>query len=231
LSDSVFIGNYGFTLGGAGGVLYLGHASQKTTLTRCAFSGSGLPGNTNVRNHGEITLAAGSLAMTNVLVGATANTNAVEILSGTLAACNVTIAGAVNGYGIWKAGGTATLKNSIMWGNSAGGVGGASGSLSATYTASQQTLPGTGNFVGDPLFADGTYYHLKSRGGCYAGGYFTGGAWQRSPVSSPCIDAGDGSPFGAEPKYNGKRINLGAYGNTPVASITYRPEGAVMILR
>ncbi len=231
LSDSVFIGNYGFTLGGAGGVLYLGHASQKTTLTRCAFSGSGLPGNTNVRNHGEITLAAGSLAMTNVLVGATANTNTMEILSGTLAACNVTIAGAVNGYGIWKAGGTATLKNSIIWGNSAGGVGGASGSLSATYTASQQTLPGTGNFVGDPLFADGTYYHLKSRGGCYAGGYFTGGAWQRSPVSSPCIDAGDGSPFGAEPKYNGKRINLGAYGNTPVASITYRPEGAVMILR
>ena len=48
----------------------------------------------------------------------------------------------------------------------------------------------------------------------------------------PAIDAGDpNAPFDAEPYNNGKRLNLGAYGNTPVASISYRPPKTLIIVR
>ena len=52
------------------------------------------------------------------------------------------------------------------------------------------------------------------------------------PVMGPAIDAGDpNAPFDAEPYNNGKRPNLGAYGNTPVASISYRPPITLIIVR
>ena len=68
--------------------------------------------------------------------------------------------------------------------------------------------------VGDPLFADS--YHLKS-----AGGRWNGSTWVADAVTSPCIDAGDpASAYAREPAPNGGRINLGCYGNTPLASKT-----------
>ena len=43
--------------------------------------------------------------------------------------------------------------------------------------------------------------------------------WVKDAVNSPCIDAGDPkSEYKNEPKPNGSRINMGAYGNTPEAS-------------
>ena len=61
--------------------------------------------------------------------------------------------------------------------------------------------PGTGNIHADPQFADADC-HLAS--------------------GSPCIDTGDpADSVGAEPKCNGDRINMGAYGGTPEASKTY----------
>lgn len=83
-----------------------------------------------------------------------------------------------------------------------------------------------------PLFADTVFYHLQSEMGNYAGGYFAGGAWSSSAASSPLIDQGDPlSPYSEEPQPNGRRINMGAYGNTPVASKTRIAAGAVFTIR
>jgi len=80
----------------------------------------------------------------------------------------------------------------------------------------------------DPLFADQTYFHEKSSEGFYANGFFSGGSWSIATEDSPAIDAGDrASTYANEPTPNGRRLNLGAYGNTPVASKTRLPRGSV----
>lgn len=69
----------------------------------------------------------------------------------------------------------------------------------------------------DPLFADSKNgdYHLKS-----TAGRWTGSAWVKDSVSSPCIDAGNpSSDYSNEPEDNGNRINIGRYGNTNYASL------------
>lgn len=51
------------------------------------------------------------------------------------------------------------------------------------------------------------------------------------PRRSPAIDAGDPSrEYGLEPEPNGKRLNLGAYGNTPWATTT-PPPGLMLLLK
>ncbi len=68
----------------------------------------------------------------------------------------------------------------------------------------------------DPAFADPAAgdLHLKSK----AGRWFRG-TWVADQTNSPCIDAGDPlSDWSREPKPNGARINMGAYGNTEQAS-------------
>ncbi|MEI6500853.1 MAG: right-handed parallel beta-helix repeat-containing protein [Armatimonadota bacterium] len=77
-----------------------------------------------------------------------------------------------------------------------------------------------GNISVNPLFynvAAGNF-HEKSKGGRWDRGTKT---WVIDAVHSPCIDAGDPtSAFSKEPKPNGGRINMGAYGNTAYASKT-----------
>ncbi len=99
------------------------------------------------------------------------------------------------------------IRNCIIWGN----VGSGSQNL-AYFQLSDCSAPsysciqawsrgGVENIAYDPYFAnpDGGDYHLST--------------W------SPCIDAGDpSSPFSNEPKPNGARINMGAYGNTSEAT-------------
>jgi len=68
----------------------------------------------------------------------------------------------------------------------------------------------------NPLFASQTKhdYHLKS-----TTGRWNGKTWVKDTVISPCIDAGHPSwSYSHEPKPNGKRINIGRYGNTIYAS-------------
>lgn len=66
----------------------------------------------------------------------------------------------------------------------------------------------------DPLFASISDYHLKS-----PKGRWNGVTWVITRADSPCIDAGDPtSAYSNEPAYNGGRINIGRYGNTPEAS-------------
>ena len=75
---------------------------------------------------------------------------------------------------------------------------------------------GEKNMVADPLFADAENgdFHLRS-----SAGRWTAEGWATDRVTSPCIDAGDPvADYVNEPEPNGRRVNLGAYGNTPQAS-------------
>jgi hypothetical protein len=67
--------------------------------------------------------------------------------------------------------------------------------------------------------------HEKSRVGRW-----TPLGWAVDSAHSPCIDAGDGSAYALEPTPNGRRINMGRYGNTVEASKSI-PAGTVITLR
>jgi hypothetical protein len=74
-----------------------------------------------------------------------------------------------------------------------------------------------------PMFADaaGGDYHLKSERGRYWPAH---GVWVLDDVSSPCIDIGDPNVYPLDERMpNGGRINAGAYGNTPYASMSEWP--------
>lgn len=81
----------------------------------------------------------------------------------------------------------------------------------------------------DPLFANpmGCDLHLKGHGGRW-----TTNGWVRDAVSSPCLDAGDpGLPYYNETAPNGKRIDMGSYGNTIYASRASGYLGMVIVIR
>jgi hypothetical protein len=90
----------------------------------------------------------------------------------------------------------------------------------ARFSCIEQGAQGDGNISEDPLFADPANgdYHLLSEGGRYVPAY---GLWAFDTVTSPCVDAGDPSlDPGAERIPNGGRINMGAFGGTPQASLS-----------
>ncbi|MDD5707129.1 MAG: hypothetical protein PHR35_14495, partial [Kiritimatiellae bacterium] len=92
----------------------------------------------------------------------------------------------------------------------------ANGGGTIAYTCSSPAEPGVSNMDADPLFVDlaSGDLHEKSRSGHWT----PGDVWIVDGAQSPCIDAGDASDFSLEPPPNGRRINMGAYGNTSQAS-------------
>ncbi len=231
IADSHFAGNDSVGRNGIGGALYLADASGNGTMTtlvsRCSFIANG--NTTTNSSWGSIALVSGRLAMTNVLQCATTRERGIDIRGGVAELANVTVADCVNGYGLVVASGaTCSLRNAIVWNNGQGAI---SGSPEVAYSCLQDDVAGDGNFTEDPLFADTDHYHLLSQGGYITGGFFDG-TWTHRRVTSPCIDAGDpAAPFALEPFRNGRRLNLGAYGNTAAASKTYVPLGSSLILR
>jgi hypothetical protein len=105
-------------------------------------------------------------------------------------------------------------------------------------------VPGTGDiFPNDPCFAANGWwntrgtgdpsddkwingdYHLKSQAGRWDP---NNEMWVTDSETSPCIDAGDpNSDWTAELWPHGKRINMGAYGGTPEASMSLSSAGNV----
>jgi len=86
---------------------------------------------------------------------------------------------------------------------------------------------GEGNIDADPCFADpfNGDYHLQSEAGRWEPNIQS---WVQDNVSSPCIDAGDpNSDWTAELWPHGKRINMGAYGGTPEASMSSESVGNI----
>ncbi len=131
---------------------------------------------------------------------------------------NVTVAD--NQFGIAAyAGGNPDISNCILWDNIDGDLFG----CTATYSCVQQGAEGTGNIREDPLFADPEAgdYHLLAEKGRFVPAY---GLWSFDAKTSPCVDAGDPWLYpGAERMPNGGRINMGAFGGTPQASMSEWP--------
>jgi len=97
-------------------------------------------------------------------------------------------------------------------------------SVSGTYST---VTWGEGNINTDPQFANlsGSDYHLKSQVGRWNPTSLT---WVPDLVHSPCIDKGDpNSDWTAELWPHGKRINMGAYGGTPEASMSLSGAGNI----
>jgi parallel beta-helix repeat protein len=132
-----------------------------------------------------------------------------------------------------------TVTNSIIYYNY---VQIESDSATVTYTDVQGGWPGQGNIDAEPCFVEpgfwdlnGTLedvnddfwvqgdYHLRSQAGRWDPNRQT---WVSDVVTSPCIDAGNpDSDCTAELFPNGERINMGAYGGTPQASMSLSGGG------
>ncbi len=143
---------------------------------------------------------------------------------------NLTIAG--NQAGIVAYGGSNPyIVNSIIWGNAKVALSAwqANFNWRVYYSCVDQSIPNkaAGNIRLDPKFVDPKNtgypdYHLKSQWGRYVPGAETWVSTDRE--TSPCLDAGDPSdgPRG-ERVPNGGRIDMGAHGGTPYASLSNGP--------
>jgi parallel beta-helix repeat protein len=150
---------------------------------------------------------------------------------------NCTIASNV-GCGIFSS--NPTVMNSIIYYNSAGtdSVQIDNNAATVTYSDVHGGWQGEGNIDAAPCFAEtgfwnlnGTLddvsddfwvpgdYHLRSQAGRWHAG---SRSWVLDVLTSPCIDAGNpDSDFSAELPPNGNRINMGAYGCTAEASMSF----------
>jgi len=108
------------------------------------------------------------------------------------------------------------ISNSIFWNNTDDDL----FQCEARYSCIERTVPGEGNIDADPLFVDPNNddYHLRSERGRY---WPEHDVWVLDKITSPCVDGGDPAfePLD-EPRPNGDRINMGAYGGTAFASMS-----------
>ena len=224
VESSVFVGNYGYGDGiERGGLIYLAGAGMNGSMVACTGYTNG---NDGVNASGDVCVASGTIAMTNNLI-AYSRGSAIVCEGGSVTVVNCTLVGNTE-WGVDDAGGTVAVKNSIAWGNGSGGID-TSGGAVVSYSCSQEAIAGAGNLNQDPLFVDaaGGDYHLQSEAGSWHGG-----AWARDDNTSPCIDAADPATprTGLEPVPHGGKVNIGAYGNTAQASKT-PIMGAVFMIR
>jgi len=135
---------------------------------------------------------------------------------------NLTITDNRLGISAWG-GGNPDIVNCILWNNADGDL----YHCRARYSCVQQedaVTRDSGNISTDPMFADPANgdYHLKSRYGRYSPDDDT---WVTDSVTSPCIDKGNpGTSPGREYMPHGYKINMGAYGGTPFASLSGWPS-------
>ena len=131
---------------------------------------------------------------------------------------NLTITDNRQGISAWG-GANPDIVNCILWNNPDGDLTHCIANHSCIEEEQASKL-GIGNIRTDPMFADpgSGDYHLKSRHGRFSP---IDDTWLTDSLSSPCIDMGDpGMDTGREQKPHGGRINMGAYGGTPFASLS-----------
>ncbi|KPK43066.1 MAG: hypothetical protein AMJ65_06905 [Phycisphaerae bacterium SG8_4] len=144
------------------------------------------------------------------------------------------------------------VNSNIIVLNRAASVGGIDGASISSYNAfwsneganfGRGATPGAGDIVSEPLFAADGYwdpngtaeesddfwvdgdFHLKSQAGRWSP---ADQAWIADAVTSPCVDLGDpGLDWTEELWPHGRRINIGAYGGTPEASMSLSDIGNV----
>ena len=131
---------------------------------------------------------------------------------------NLTIVGNTSGIVAYEAA-EPNVTNCILWNNSRSDVDGCKPRYSNIQHGAVDTK--ANNMQRDPMFADPQRgdYHLKSRAGRYVAPPLD--TWVTDPVTSPCIDAGNPKDdYRGERMPNGGRIDMGAYGGTPYASLS-----------
>ena len=162
---------------------------------------------------------------------------------------NCTIAdnyGGVDGAGLYLVRSDVGVSNCIIWGNMPQNILVESGDGPIVgYTDIFRGWPGPGNTDREPAFAFPGYwadrndpdmavepthadaiwidgdYHVMSTAGRWDP---LDEAWVIDETTSPCVDAGDpDASWENEPRPNGGRINLGAYGGTAQASMSTGP--------
>jgi hypothetical protein len=197
------------------------------TIAHCTITANG-----GVNAGGGISLEGGSSpALTNCIIannsasmmgGGVYNDNSSPVLTNCVFSGN---SGSFGGGGICCVSGSVTLSNCILWGDSPDEMQVFAGTATVTHSDIQGGLDGEGNIDADPLFADpgSGDYRLKSQAGRWEP---SSSSWVRDDVTSPCVDAGDpGSDWTAELWPHGKRINMGACGGTPQASMSLSEVG------
>jgi hypothetical protein len=123
--------------------------------------------------------------------------------------------------------GDSTIVNSIVWDNTPPQLTDHTSGDGIIYNDIEGGWTGTGNIDIDPCFANpgSSDYHLQSEAGRWEP---SSQSWVMDGVTSPCIDAGDpNSDCTAELWPHGKRINMGAYGGTPQASMSLSTTGNI----
>ncbi len=119
-----------------------------------------------------------------------------------------------------------TLSDSIVWDNEPNEI--LSDETSAfvvQYSDVNEVIDGIGNLVVDPNFASLGYWEHALNPGMVVPPTHAYATWitgdYHLDANSPCIDAGDPNAlYDLEPDPNGMRINMGAYGGTPQATVT-----------
>jgi hypothetical protein len=232
--------------GSPGGGMYNSYSNP--ILTNCTFKGNSAFSGAGMRNyHSQPTLVncifssnyANGFDYIGGRGGGISNSQSSDSI---LTNCTFTGNTAEGGYGlaggIYNSAGKPRLTNCIFWGNSdeygmdesaqiyTEGVGGPVINYSCIqgWTGG---FGGSGNISTDPRFADvdANDFHLKSAAGRWDA---NSESWVQDDVNSPCIDAGDpNSDWTAELWPHGKRINMGAYGGTPEASMSALDLGNV----
>jgi hypothetical protein len=221
-----------------GGVVYIKEAGSDSAFTNCLF----------LANSCEYCNVGGTDGNNGVLVFRKKSTEKLDVVNCTFA-YNFTD-GVKTSAGIDIGIGTANIKNTIFYGNRNVSTGGAkdiyttaAGAIANIdyclfesadcYAGSGTINTGLNNVFGDPKFVraitadeiasiitkSGTYF------GYSADAYET--VFSKADVHATslklAVDKGDPAlPYDNEPKPNGKRINLGYYGNTPEAYCSLR---------
>ncbi|MHB8793818.1 MAG: Ig-like domain-containing protein, partial [Thermoleophilia bacterium] len=157
VTDASINGNSAISGIGSGGGIY----AVGTTLD---VDGTNIRGNRSsvygggIYNSGTIVTITNSMIAGNISDQQTYSDGGGIYSAGTLDVINSTIAGNYAqhfGGGIRIDSGTATVGNSIIWGNSSGGAGNQiSGAPTVSYTDVQGGYSGSGNIDADPLFVD-----------------------------------------------------------------------------
>ncbi len=133
-----------------------------------------------------------------------------------------------------------TVTNSIIYYNDSGSDGVQIEShvdATVTYSDVQGGWPGQGNIDADPYFVEVGFWNTNGTPEDATDDFWVSGdyrlcsqagrwdlfsqTWVQDNLTSPCIDAGNpDSDWTAELLPNGERINMGAYGGTPQASMS-----------
>lgn len=251
VTDCVFRGNTAF---GGGG---MSNSESNSIVTNCTFSGNKAFLATYGSGHGGGMYNTGSnLTVTNcafvgnLAIGEWGLGGGMDNSGSNLMVTNCTFNGNWAHYfggGMLNFGGDyITVTNCVLWANTATLYPQIYDSdfLIISYSDIEGGWEGEGNIDADPCFADPGYwdpngtpadanddfwvggdFHLQSQAGRWDA---NSQSWVTDSNISECIDAGDpNSDWTAELWPHGKRINMGAYGGTPQASMSLSDVGSI----